>query len=90
MSNMNEKHETLNDNMPATDNKHRRLLDMLAGWMAFHEWDVRNNNPEEAAKIADLYQKAGNLCNLASEAETDEFIAKFLNDDVLPVILGRK
>ena len=66
------------------NDKHERLLDMLHGWA-----DMLGKHGQ-AEKVWDLYQKAGNLCNLASEAETDEFIAKFLKDDVLPVILGRK
>jgi len=66
--------------------KHTKLLDMLHGWG--NHLDECGEH-EEAERVANLYQKAGNLYNLASEAEIDEFITKFLNDDVLPVILGK-
>lgn len=79
-----------NKDIPSND-KHRRLLDMLHGWADSLD---RHAAHDEAEEIADLYQRAGQLDiddtgAFWSGEETDKLIKEFLINEVLPVILGQ-
>jgi hypothetical protein len=71
-----------------SDNKHCKLLDMLAGWSQFCD---ENGKPSDAARIADLYQQAGKMEDVEDDGNrTNERITTFLVNDVLQFILRDK
>lgn len=58
----------------------RRLMDLLAGWAEFAQYD--ENASREFDQIAQLYQKSSNCMS-------DEDVRKFVINKIIPLLVSR-
>lgn len=73
------------------------MLDLLAGWMKYVAECEKNfseeNHPKvskeqytfEVDEISNLYQEAGQM----KESSSDEELIKFINEKIVPLIIGK-